>query len=691
MAQRVLVFEKDTNFVRELEEGFGRVGIAVEVVRDPDLAISRARSGEASLILLSVDAMETSGEAFLVCKRFKSDDDLAKVPFVIMGGAQHAESFESHKKLKKRKADEYVQLPAAFQTLYAHVAPLLGLSAEAAPSSEASDASEVHVIDDDIDMFADNAFGELVREDARARAPSARPVLAAEPSLGEAAVGPDHSAELADLRERAADADRARAELDEQLRVAARDNEDAVRRAEEAAHRAAEVERRFEQTEQRVRELDTKWQEASARADAAEKKLREAPIPPSPTQTGAQPGVSSRDYLDMREQLNRKDKELLGLRDEVTVRDRQLLDASDRSLQLERAQAELHDNMIGVQRQLEDAQTKIRAYEVDREAVTKRLEDFRGRLARAEEKGKRIEDELDALKTTSENELRELKASHEQALSAHRQAAAGELERLRGVHLAEQSALTTRSQKELADAQLAREHEIETLRAAHERALEETRAAHQSALEAQKSETEAALSKALSQAAREQDSALEALAIDRAAELDRRLEEADRAKAAAVAGVERELEAKAAAERRQLEEKHAAAETALQKKLADAESLSSVLSDRITEIEQAKQELEGRLSARIFSLEGDLSSRTQERDTANNELLAMRASIASLERSGAQLSERLSGLEVDLGRANDRIDQQNTKIAHDKELLDRVRRALGIGIGLLEQQKQNVV
>ena len=69
----------------------------------------------------------------------------------------------------------------------------------------------------------------------------------------------------------------------------------------------------------------------------------------------------------------------------------------------------------------------------------------------------------------------------------------------------------------------------------------------------------------------------------------------------------------------------------------------------------------------------------------------MRASIASLERSGAQLSERLSVLENDLQRANNRIDQQNSKIELDKELLDRVRRALGIGIGLLEQQRQNVV
>ncbi|MDB4977025.1 MAG: Phosphate regulon transcriptional regulatory protein PhoB [Myxococcaceae bacterium] len=672
MAQRVLVFEKDTDFVRELQNGFGAAGVEVEVVRDPDLAIQRTRQGDVGLILLSVESMETSGEAFLVCKRFKSDDDLAKVPFVIMGGAQHAEAFESHKKLKKRKADEYVQLPTSFQGLYAVVAPLLGLSA----SSEEASAAEVSVeVDDDIDAFADNAFGELVRGGA------------AEPASQEAgandvptpAASDIDAAELEALRQRAEEAE-LRVQ-DAELR-ALRASEDAA----EAARRVQDGQRRVEEQEQHARELEAKIAEVSARADAAEQRAK-APAPVS----SAQPGVSSRDYLDLREQLNRKDKELLALRDEVTQRDRQLIDGSDRSLQLERAQAELHDSLTATQRQLEDAQTKIRAYEVDREAVTKRLEDFRGRLARAEEKGKRVEDELDALKTSSARELYDLKMSHEQAVTSRAQASAAELERLRGVHLAEQSALVARSQKELADLQLTREHDVETLKGVHERALRDLRNTHTSELELQKQAGLAALSEAVDKAEAEQARALDALANEHAQDIERRAAEADRARAAAVAGVERELEAKYGAARKELEDRHASAESALQKKLAEAESLASVLSDRITEIEQAKQELEGRLSTRIGSLEGELSARTQERDTAHNELSAMRASIASLERTGAQLSDRLSALEADLGRANDRIDQQSAKIALDKELLDRVRRALGIGIGLLEQQKHNVV
>jgi len=735
--QRVLVFEQDASFVRELQEGFGRVGGEVEVVRDADSAIAQARSGDVALVLLSVDAMDTPGEAFLVCKRFKSDDDLAKIPFVILGGAQHAESFESHKKLKKRRADEYVEQPVSFHDLLAQVGPLAGFpSAEAGASA---DAGETNVVDDDIDAFADNAFGELIREEGAQRAASAAPVSVRapdgalppyaqhdpaaqhEPDYAQAGNGLD-LAELEELRREVEQADsrvreaeqraesvesrlsdvQARLEGAEsqaqQAEAQARQAESQARQAEsqsiqseahakQAETRGAEAERRAVESEQRAREIEQRLHEAQARAETAEKRAAAAPT----TQTGQVSGMSSRDYLDLREQLNRKDKELLALRDEVTQRDRHLLDASDRSLQLERTQAELHDNLAASQRSLEDAQTKIRAYEVDREAVSKRLEDFRGRLTRSEDKAKRVEDELELLKVSSAQELSNLEAESAQASEASERAAAAELQNARNAHAAALADLEARAQKELADANSARESALATLRHSQDRELADLRSTHELTLEELRRAAEVALAAALSEAANERDRALETLSNERAQELERRLGDAERAKAAALAGLERELEAKYTGERKELEERHASAIAALQTQLSDSQTHADVLSDRITEIEAAKSELDTKLSTRIGVLEGDLARRTQERDTAQNELSAMRASIASLERSGAQLSERLSALEVDLGRANDRIDQQSAKIALDKELLDRVRRALGIGIGLLEQQKQNVV
>lgn len=650
MAQRVLLFERDTDFVRALTDEFGRVGAEVEVVQDADAGIARAKQREVVLVLLSMDAMDAPGEAFLVCKRFKSDDDLAKIPFVIMGGAHHAESFESHKKLKKRRADEYVELPMSAEELVAKVAPLAGLRS----GGEASVESIEGTVDEDINEFAENAFGELMRGGPEApRVPSEPPE---QPAFAV------NSAELEQLRSDLA----------------------------EAMQNRAAIEQRVRDAEQRATQAEARVYEAQNRADAAEKKLREAPRPSVPP-SGTAMKVTSRDYLDLREQLNRKDKELLTLRDEITQRDRQLLETNDRQLELERTQAELQDGLAGVQRELEESATKIRAYEVDREAVNKRLEELRGRIARADEKGKRLGDELEAAKVEHQREQDELRSIHEQALNERARVAASELDRVRAEHVAQREELTALHQKELADAQTARENEVAALRSSYERTIFETRAAHDAELEERRRASDSALSSALADAAAERARALDLLAAERSQELDRKLADAERARVAALAALERELENRYTAERRELEERHAGEVNGLSRRLSEAESRGVLLSERVEELETSKQELDRTLSARLRLLEGDLARRTEERDTAHNELSAMRASIASLERSGAQLAERLSVLESDLQRANHRIDQQNSKIELDKELLDRVRRALGIGIGLLEQQRQNVV
>jgi chromosome segregation ATPase len=721
MAQRVIVFEKDASFVRELEEGFGRMGLTVETSRDPEAAIAHVREGDVRLILISVDAMGAPGEAFLVCKRFKSDDDLAKVPLVIMGGAQHAESFESHKKLKKRRADEYVQLPISFASLISQVAPTAGLSSsgQAAPlepeedivhfldaedveggssSQSAAPAQANDVQDEDIDAFAENAFGELLRDEEHGKQaePQFVSALHAEPSAPEI----DH-AEVERLRDDAAIASRRANEAEQRLHEFGSQITEAQRKLADTELRLSQAEARAQKAEADRITAKAKQDEADLRAEAAERRAKEAAAAPAPVAAAA-PGISSRDYLDLREQLNRKDKELLSLRDEITQRDRQLLDASDKSLVLERTQAELHDNIAATQRQRDEALAKVKTYEIDREAVTKRLEDFRGRLARAEDKGKRVEDELEALKASSTREIADLKTAHEQTLSARDAAAASEAERLRTSHATAISELEARLQREVADANTTRENQVAALRSAHEKSISEARANHERELEdrrraaeaeaeARRRAADAALANALAEAASERTRALEALASERAQELERRLADAERAKNAALAGLQRELETKANGERKEAEDRHTAVAAALQLQLTEAQNHGSALETRIAELEQAKTALDARLSARIGALEGDLEQRTNERDNAHNELSAMRASIASLERTGAALNDRVSALESDLGRANDRIDSQNAKIAMDKELLDRVRRALGIGIGLLEQQKHNVV
>ena len=103
------------------------------------------------------------------------------------------------------------------------------------------------------------------------------------------------------------------------------------------------------------------------------------------------------------------------------------------------------------------------------------------------------------------------------------------------------------------------------------------------------------------------------------------------------------------------------------------------------------QELETNLGARIAGLTSDLGSRTEERDLAQNELSSARASVESLERTQASQADRIARLEAQLAVAEDRWKRANAKIDADAELLVRVRKALGIGIGLLDQQQANLL
>jgi chromosome segregation ATPase len=682
MAQRILVLEKDTNFLRELESGFSRYGAAVEVVQDGDASVARAKAQPTALVLLSADAMNAPGEAFLVCKRFKSDDDLSKIPFVIMGGSQHAESFESHKKLKRR-ADEYVKLPMGFDELVTKLTPLVPLEREASNDGDGMD------VDADIDAFADNAFDDLLQEEpkkvseppkpaAKAAAAPAAPVAPAAPS----APAINNAAQEQELA-------RLKAQLDQ-----------LTARAEGAEKRA-----------------DT----AEKRAEAAEKR----PLPTSRASV-APPGagVSSRDYLEMREQLNRKDKEILGLRDEVTTRDRQLLDASDKSLELERAQANLHDELAASQRQLDEAQGKIKAYETDREAVAKRLEDLKGRLGRAEEKGKKLEDELDTARTQHASESAEVKAAHDKKVSDLENNAASEMARLRAANAMQVSDLETkhanalssaeskahddlakaeskaredlasaenRAREELASERSARENEVSALHATHQRATDELKSQHARVLSDQREAAETAHAQAVAEGLAEKTRALEEAANQHASELARKLSDAELAKNAALDGLRKELEARQAAALKETEDKHGKELAILGRKLSEAESKGSLLEERLEETEQAKQELESNLRGKIAALESDLSTRTDERDRAQNELSAARASIASHERTEAQQTARIVELEGALGSSEGRVQRQSAKLASDAELLERVRKALGISIGLLEQQKETAL
>jgi chromosome segregation ATPase len=676
MSQRILVFEKNANFLRDLETGFGRMGQETEVGGDVDAAVAAAKAGRVSLVLVSLDAMGAPGEAFLVCKRFKSDDELARIPFVLMGGPAHAESLASHRKLK-RKADQYVELPVSFESLLAQIEPVLpfdvnvniGAEAEPAPARDASSLA----VDADIDAFADSAFDDLLLDEVPASEPASTqvsPTPAVAPAAPPAAPAPPQAPPTVDRA------------LERELARVTADLEEAKSQVAAAEERALSAERRAKQAE-------------ASRPSVA---------PPSA-------GVSSRDYLELREQLNRKDKELLGLRDEVTSRDRRLLDASDRTLQLEREKAEQEDTLETVNRKLEEALAKVAGYEVDLDAAKKRRDELSARLTRAEESGRGLERELDSARTAHASQLAELKGHHEQQVRGLEEQAATDSARLRAEHAAAAERMSAahadelereqnRAKNELASANVAHERALSEAQASHGRAVEELEGAHaealsraaaarEQALADQKSASDASLAAALAQASDDHAVALATAAADHAERLEQKLSEADAAKNSALEGLRNELETRFAGQAKEREDRHNKELAVLGRKLTEADGKAAALNQRIEQLEREKAELEQHLLGRIAGIEADLARRTEERDLTQNELSAARARIISLEDTESTQSHRIAGLESGLFQAEQRIERQSSKIATDDQILERVRKALGISIGLLEEQRGN--
>jgi chromosome segregation ATPase len=676
MSQRILVFEKNTNFLRELETGFARFGQQVEVGGDVEAAVAAAKGGRVSMVLVSLEAMSAPGEAFLVCKRFKSDDDLARIPFVLMGGAAHAESLASHRKLK-RKADQYVELPASFASLLAQIEPVVPFELKGAEPVE-PDADSLNV-DADIDAFADSAFDDLLLEEAPEPLPAqVTPVpgpapVAAAPAPAAPAPAPVQAPAAPAAPDPALERElaRVRSELDEAKAHAASADERAL-----AAERRAKA------------------------AEASRGSLAPATA-----------GVSSRDYLELREQLNRKDKELLGLRDEVTSRDRKLLDASDRTLQLEREKAEQEDALEALNRKLEETTAKVAGYEVDLDAAKKRRDDLSARLSRAEESVRNLERELDGSRNTHAARLAELKALHEQQVRGLEEQAAADNARLRAEQAAALEKLSAahsealerevmRARNELSSANAAHERTLSDAQAAHARAIEEIEeqqadalsraaAAREQALAEQQQAAEAAQAAALMRAAEEHAMAMASAAAEQAERLERLQAEADAEKERALGALRNELETRFAAQAKEREDRHNKELAVLGRKLTEADGKAAALNQRIEQLEREKAELEQHLLGRVAGLEADLARRTEERDLTQNELAAARARIVSLEDTEHTQSRRIAGLESGLSEAEQQIERQSTKIASDDQILERVRKALGISIGLLEQQRGN--
>jgi CheY-like chemotaxis protein len=459
--------------------------------------------------------------------------------------------------------------------------------------------------------------------------------------------------------------------------------------------RATQLEDEVREARARIAELEDAVRRGGAKDHEVQRLQRELDEAKArPTNPAGKGGASAREFLDLREQVNRKDKELIDLRDQLTHRDKELLGLRDNVLGLERERADLLDRSSEMEKANTDLLRTNEAYKNDKEAASKRAEEFK-------RKAEKLKTDLDA-KTA---EYVELKQQFDAELAN------------RTVREAE---LAARAQAELEQAVLATEA-TERARAAQSEAeaLANADAQHAAFLEGVRAQAEEEKAEAVRLRGAEltQEYEMRLVGLDRAsqetiaklrAEHEVMLAESERTAADRLGARESELEAvrlrELDATRRDYEAKIANIEAREAVNVAERNqtisSLERELALRTSQREEARRDAEKR-ELRIEGLETDLASTREKLEQTSGTLaerertlLSLRAEFEAKSALAADLAARLdqtaarlAAVELDFSATAGELEQTRAALLRDGEILMRARIKLQGDRGSLERAK----
>jgi hypothetical protein len=660
-----LVIEVDESFASALQQALLPYGFSVEHMPDGNQALEAAQAAPPELILLSV---EPKNVGYAICNKVKKHPALKGIPLILMSADASPETFEQHRKLKTRADEYYIKTsPDELDALLQKIDNLIPLGE---PVTETGPQEEVDIPVDAMDEISlDDSDVALVDDDGAPPPEPEAPARAATYEVGDeektrVTIESDIDDAFAGLEldgEEKAVAAQQRNQFDQPTRDGSRfpsppPLEEPEVPVEEPPEVPVEEPPEMPPAEFAPQPTDPSpavIEEAAATpppAEAADEgidlgidQVHITPPPPAaPTDQGAsdelrarvhqleeerdrltrelqaaksQPAAAAgapfsreREFLNLREIINRKEKEILDLKDELDAKERTILDHKDKVRELERKSRDLDERILHVERQLVAANEKNAALTQDKDKGLEREKQLKARLDDAQRENQKAHDEHDALKKRHATQLEQAKSELDRA----RAEAAQQKVDLEAELRATAERLTRERQE--AEAALRAEHAriVEGLRVDGERRLterEQTHAGEIAALTgAHQTETQMLRDRArndLETMRRDHEAADQAVREEQAAELQALKE----AHAAALAELSSRHEAESTALQRQRDELLGRAEQRRQAELQQAEQL------RETQLGEAEQRRQGELAQadqrRLVEL-GQLDQRRQQ-------------------------------------------------------------------------------
>jgi CheY-like chemotaxis protein len=702
---KVLVFEADSEFAGHLRDGLGRLGFDSSIVDDANAGLQAAASDKPDLILLSIELPRMNG--FSVCNKLKRDPALKDVPLIIMSSDSTEETFEQHRRLRTR-AEDYVHKPISFPDLMARARAFVSVPEIAGGATDPPMSGDEIVMDDeividdvepvsiseepaeapaepvdgDVSDFADNAFDALTKGAAAAPpVPNIEPEhepVAAEPEVGDQRPrGKPRSSIPPRPMTDGALATASQAELDRQK------------------NRVTELEKELSGARDKISQLEGAASSETAKDTEVVKLRRELDDTKAKlASAGKGGGSSAREFLDLRQQLNEKDKELLGLRDQLGSKDKELIALRDSALGVERDKADLNDKIIELEKHLLDHQRSLETVRADKEQASKRAEDFRRKIEKLQGDLEAKTRELEDARSSHEGELatRDAKAASDRV--SHQEA----LEAAEATRQADVASAEEQGRKNLDDAVT---RARETAAAEQAQALEEAAEAAEQAQRDAVTTREAELKK-------ESDSRMAALhranedAMNKLkAEQAQTLREAEEAAAQRLAEREAELHGEIGTVVTQMTEAHDATKASLsatRQELADLgtakeegearrdaqiAALTGDLQQRREELEVALKTVDER-DAKIVDLEGDLGETRDALTEANRTIQDRDAKINALESELVRTKSDLEQTQVNLSVESGRLSKARDKWTEDRASLEHAKDALASALAQIE-------